>query len=63
MATLISIKRNISILHKVQKFIMVHVFYIIWNHAQNIHNFKIVSTICIVMNLCTLRQTRSHFFL
>jgi len=45
MATLISIKRNISIPHKVQQFITMHVFYIIWQHAQNIHNFKIVSTI------------------
>jgi len=34
MATLISIKKNISILHKVQKFIMMHVFDIIWKHAQ-----------------------------
>jgi len=50
MATLISIKRNISILHKGQKFIMIHVFDIIWKHAQNIHKFKIVSTLCIVMN-------------
>jgi len=63
MATLISIKRNISFLYKVQKFIMLHVFYIIWQHAQNIHKFKIVSTICIIMNLCTLCEIRSHFFL
>jgi len=63
MATLISIKRNISILHKVQKFTMIHVFDIIWKHAQDIHNFKIVSTICIFMNLCTLCQISSHFFL
>jgi hypothetical protein len=61
MATLISIKRNISILHKVQKFIMIDVFDIIWKHAQNVHNFKIVTTIY-VMNLCTLRQIRSSFF-
>ena len=63
MTTLISIRRNISILHIVQKFIMIHVFYIIWKHAQNIQNFKTVSAICIFMNLCTLRQIRSHFFL
>ena len=63
MATLIPIKRNFSIRHKVQKFIMKHVFDIIWKHAQYIHNFKTVTTKCIVMNLCTLCQIRSHFFL
>ena len=62
MATLISIKRNISILHEVQKFIMKHVFDIIWKHAKNIHKFKIVSTICITMNLCALCQIKSNFF-
>jgi len=63
MAPFISIKRNISYLHKVQKFIMIHVFYIIWKHAQNIHNLKIVQKICIAKNFCTLCQIRSHFFL
>jgi len=62
MATLISIKRNISILQKGQKFIMIHVFYIIWKHAQNISTLKTVSKTCIVMNFCTLCQIRSHFF-
>jgi len=64
MTALISVKRNIWILHKSTK---IHndtcFFYIIWKHAQNIHNFKIVSTICVVMNLCTLCQIRSHFLL
>jgi len=61
MTTLICIKRKISTLHKVQKF-MIHVFDIIWKHTQNLHNFKIVSTTYINMNLCTLCQRRSHFF-